>query len=424
MTMCAAIVLKDVTFPDGRIADISVCKGRVIHTGAGMACDRAIDCTGYLVLPGATDMHVHMRGGTQSAKEDWTTGSRSALAGGVTLVVDQPNTVPPLSTPDAFLKRVEDAKRNSVCNFAINSALTEITPCSRMWEAGAMAFGETFFGRSSYGDAIEPGVFEQLCDRVSRLSGLVTVHAESVSGVPGNDLGSHGEARSPQGEADAVRLVEQLNRSRCRLHFCHLSTAGAIDAVRESSIEVTPHHLFLSTESFRNGSDTRGKVNPPLRSERERKNLMSRWERIDIIASDHAPHTLAEKQVPFCDAPSGIPGVETMMPLLVAKVLDRTLPVQSLIAKTSENPARILGIHKAGFSVGDRADFALYPKTPAPIRADDLHSRCGWTPFEGINAVFPSLVIMDGSVVFDKGEFCPGNPRWFPGKGYVNVPPV
>jgi dihydroorotase len=195
-----------------------------------------------------------------------------------------------------------------------------------------------------------------------------------------------------------------------------MSTGPSVDAAT-GSIEVTPHHLFLSQEMFRI-DDTFGKVNPPLRSEKERRELFSRWQQIDVIASDHAPHTRPEKEQLFSGAPSGLPGVETMMPLLLAAVLRKTISLPDVIQKTSSNPAAILGIQPAGFSPGCRGDFALYPKQSVPIDPGLLHSRCGWTPFEGHEGVFPSCVIMDGVVVYDAGEFFCANPAWIPGKGY------
>jgi dihydroorotase len=418
MTGRAPLVLKNVALPDGRVADISIENGTVRHVGAGRAGENAIDCSGHLVLPGAMDFHVHMRGGSQSAKEDWRSGSKSALAGGVTLVVDQPNTVPPLTTPEIFAERVKEARAHSVCHFAINSAVTPDTDLKQLWAAGAMNFGETFFGPSSYGEAISEQALEQALAEIRALGGLATIHAEKIADLPDNNLEAHAQVKSPRGEIEAIRAVQQCNRSGCRLHFCHLSTAAAVNAVSESTVEVTPHHLFLSVESFSNPADPSGKVNPPLRTEGERAGLWAKWNRIDIIASDHAPHTVAEKQLPFEKAPAGIPGVETMMPLLVAKVLDKTISVASLISRTSERPAMVLGIRKSGFATGDRADFALYEKSPARIRAGDLHSRSGWSPFDGMRAVFPRMVVMGGEVVFSDGEFFEGTPQWFPGRGY------
>jgi dihydroorotase len=392
-------------------------EGKVLHTGAGVPANRTIDCTGLIVLPAAVDIHVHMRGGPQSAKEDWASGSRSAIAGGVTVVVDQPNTIPPLTTPDAFAARVQDAQTHSLCSFAINSGVTPDTPFAAMWKAGAAAFGETFFAPSSYGDAIDTCALTGSLGQIQRLGALATIHAEEVTTGDDENLRLHARLRSAEGELRAVHAVQCCNTDNCRLHFCHMSTGAAVSAA-SGTVEVTPHHLFLSHEDFAD-SDTFAKMNPPLRSEREQKDLRAQWDRIDVIASDHAPHTRAEKDVPFPSAPSGIPGVETMMPLLVAEALNGKITFMDLIRKTSTTPAALLGIPPAGFSPGDRADFALYPREIAVINPDMLHSRCGWSPFEGRPAVFPTAVIMGGDVVFEQGQFLPGHPVWYPGKGYL-----
>ena len=414
------LVLANVLLPDGRKADISIRDGRVVHAGAPMPADRVIDCTGQIVLPGAVDVHVHMRGGSQSAKEDWETGSRSALAGGVTVVVDQPNTVPPLTDPAAFSRRVADAQAHSLCSFAINSAVTPQTPVETMWEAGAMAYGETFFAPSSYGEALSAPDLSLMLGRIHALGGLATIHAESL--LPGEDTGlaAHDSLRSPEGERDAVLAVQACNTSGCRLHFCHMSSALSIAAAK-GTVEVTPHHLFLSREMARD-NDTRFKVNPPVRSARERKALFACWDRIDVIASDHAPHTKAEKAQEFSTAPSGVPGVETMVPLLMAEVLEKRLALPEVIQKTSTASAALIGIPSAGFVPGDRADFAIFPKKAVTIEADLLHSKCGWTPYEGMKAVFPGIVIRDGAVVYEDGGFTRIPPVWYTGRGYSPVP--
>jgi len=411
-----SLVLKNVSLPSGRVADISVSGGSVTHLGSAKTSDTTIDCTGFLVLPGAIDMHVHMRGGNQSQKEDWQSGSRSAIAGGVTVVVDQPNTIPPITTESVFHERLKDAQEHSLCHFAINSGASTNTPFESMWQIGAAAFGEIFFAPSSYGEAMGEATLGQVFERIGSLGALATIHAERISPVPDLDLSSHDVSRSSEGEAAAVRAVNQCNQSGCKVHFCHLSSAPSLDAAA-GSVEVTPHHLFLSKESFGH-DDAFFKVNPPLRSRHETRALWERWDRIDVIASDHAPHTIDEKNAPFIDAPSGVPGVETMMPLLVTKVLEHTISVHSLIKKTTINPAALLAIPEAGFNVGNRADFAVYPKTPIRITSDTLHSKCGWTPFENLNATFPVIVVMNGSIVFRDGEYMKGSPQWFPGHGY------
>lgn len=416
MNSLPSLVLSNVTLPSGRVLDITVAKGRVSHAGSSQPSTDVIDCTGFIVIPAAIDMHVHMRGGTQSEKEDWRSGSMSALAGGVTVVVDQPNTVPPINTPSHMHDRVCDAQKHSFCHFGINSSVSPDTPIEMMGEAGALAFGETFFAPSSYGEGIGDTGLQDALRRIHALDGLATIHAEKVSEVPDTDLVSHNLVRSPDGEVQAVKEVGKLNTAGCRLHFCHLSTKRSIDAAT-ATVEVTPHHLFLSYEDFEK-TDAFVKVNPPLRTEKEQKNLWKRWDRIDVIASDHAPHTRREKASDFSLSPSGIPGVETLVPLLLARVVQGKISLQSLIEKTSYTPADLLGIPRAGFSVGDRADFALFEKVPLPVIPEMLHSKCGWTPFEGHLALFPRMVIMGGNIVFKDGDFFRSEPLWFSGKGY------
>ena len=417
------LLLKNVHIPyglhEGRIVDISVADGIVAHAGAGGKADETIDCSGLLVLPGAVDMHVHMRGGSrESRKEDWRTGSRAALAGGVTLVVDQPNTVPPLTTTEAFLARVREAQRDSLCHFAVNAGAVPGAPLRDLRKRGAMAFGEIFLAPSTGSPGISPEELSVLLADIQSLGALATIHAEEAKGQPDVDLISHGMNRSPEGEIRAVHTVKGVAPQGMHLHLCHLSTAGAVEASVPHSSEVTPHHLLLSSKDFPT-EDPRGKVNPPLRGSAERERLFAAWDRVTVLASDHAPHTREEKGAEFSRAPAGMPGVETMIPLFIPKVLSGEITLASLVAKTSENPSRILGIPGTGFTAGQRADFALFPRETTTIHARDLNSRCGWTPFEGREAGFPSCVLIGGEVVYQDGDFTRGNPRWFPGRGYI-----
>ncbi len=434
------LALCDVEFPDGRRADIGFKSGRIVHIGAVERSDEVVRCHGMLLLPAATDMHVHMRGGSQVKKEDWQSGTRSAIAGGVTLVVDQPNTVPPLTTQLRLENRVNEAISEACCGFAINAGVTPGADLISLWSAGAMAFGELFAGPSSYGETLSSDELSKAFQIIRNVNGLATIHAEEVGTSQPDTLVAHNDNRGDQGEAAAVRKVCQLNSTGCHLHFCHLSTTAAIEAVLEqrrlstgpenklndsggpcrTSFEVTPHHLLLSHQDFAPG-DTSAKVNPPLRDKKNRQMLWNIWDLIDVIASDHAPHTVDEKAVSFLDAPSGIPGVETMVPLLLPEVQRRKHPVSSLIDKVSTRPCEVLGIPPAGFHPGERADFALYPRTITRVDPDELHSRAGWTPFAGLPAIFPELVVMEGGIIYRGGEFFNTVGRWFPGKGYPLV---
>lgn len=411
------LVLRDVSMPDGRVADISIRGGRVCHTGSPLPADRTISCRGRTVLPAAVDMHVHMRGGTQRGKEDWESGSMSAIAGGVTVIVDQPNTLPPLITAEAIRARVKEASRESRCSFGVNAGVVHGADLAALWREGAMAFGEIFSAPSSYGDGIPEEVLSLALREIRSFGALATVHAEEIGpGIP-DDLEAHDRIRSPPGEMQTVRTIASSLGPENRIHFCHLSTAGSVQAAGRNTVEVTPHHLFLSIEQSV-PDDTLRKVNPPIRHEHERKKLWNMWDRIDVIASDHAPHTLRDKDVPFGKAPSGIPGVETLLPLLFSEYLRGRISLLSLIGKTSWTPAEILGIPRAGFLPGERADFAIFGDSPVRVESDDLHSRAGWTPYEGFPAVFPDQVILGGALAYREGQFLEASPCWYPGRGY------
>ncbi len=419
MTRPVDLLLENVTLPDGRVADIAVDRGLVRHVGAPLRACESVDCSRFICMPGAVDMHVHMRGGEQAHKEDFASGTASAVAGGVTVVVDQPNTIPPLTTGERLSTRIREAAEHAVCGFAVNAGVTADADLEGMWRAGALAFGETFAAPSSYGEALSPEALTDALRRINRLGGLATIHAEEIAleGAP-QTLADHDRMRPADGEARAVAIVSGLAPPGSRIHFCHLSTAAAVDAA-QGTVEVTPHHLFLSREQF-DPADAAGKVNPPLRSETERRHLWLRWEKIDVIASDHAPHTAEEKRRAIADAPSGIPGVETMVPLLMAAVQKRQISRISVIEKTSRTPATLLGIPCAGFAPGDRADYALYPREITTIDPGTLHSRAGWSPYAGYEAVFPTEVIVQGVRAYKEGEYLAVLPRWYPAEGIIS----
>ncbi|MDH7594135.1 MAG: amidohydrolase family protein [Methanomicrobiales archaeon] len=411
------LLLKDARLPDGRIVDISISGGVVVHCGAPSGrADSIVECRRRLCLPGAIDMHVHMRGGVQAHKEDWESGTKSALAGGVTLVVDQPNTLPPVTSEARFVERVSEASEKAFTHYAINAGAAEDADLEALWRAGAMAFGEIFTATSSYSEPLKPQMLERLLHTIDRLDAVATIHAERPLSDGAESLSGHEIQRPIRGEVEAVRTVSSLSSIR-RVHFCHLSSPDSIDVAR-GSVEVSPHHLFLCLERF-DDDDPRGKVNPPLRRREVQEMLWSRWRRIDVIASDHAPHLLSEKSVPFADAPAGMPGVETMLPLLVARALKGAITLDSVVEKTVRRPAEILGISPPGFRPGCRADLALYAEGAHEIGSEILHSRAGWTPFEGMEGVFPDIVLLNGERVYDGGEFLRGEPRWFPGRGYI-----
>ena len=413
----AKTVLCDARLPDGRVADVTIVNGCISHIGSSdrVDSDEILFCHHQLLVPASIDMHVHMRDGMQASKETWESGTRSALAGGVSLVVDQPNTIPPLVTKDAFLNRLEFARNGSYTHFIVNGAITSETTAgdiSDLLNAGVLAFGEVFYGPSSYGEPVSKkdlsSAFYELSHSHSSLPSpiLATIHAETVADGCDNSLQTHDELRSIAGECaailDVTKLIREFLSPFLRAHICHISSAqglGMIAPLAYVSSEVMPHHLFLSRDML--PDEAWYKMNPPLRSEAERKRLWEWWPSIDAIASDHAPHTIAEKEEAFEMAPSGVPGVETMIPLLMAEVKAGHISLSDLIQKTVSRPAELLGISAPRICVGSRADLCLYPDAITCINAENLHSKAGWSPFEGMNAIFPSFVLLSGQVAYD-----------------------
>ena len=403
------LILSNARLPDGRIADISIDHGIITHIGSSGVADRVIDCKNRLCIPAATDMHVHMRDGPQTAKETWNTGTQAAAAGGVATVVDQPNTIPPMETVENFTARVSLASKESFCHFGINGSVTADADIPGLIQAGVLAFGEMFAAPSSYGNALTDEVIRNSLKTLTDHNMLVTVHAEEVKAGEVYSLAEHAHSRPVSGEAKTIQLVQDLAPPKAKLHICHVSGIEAFDTIK-GSFEVAPHHLFLSYEET-TPENTFWKMNPPLRSKKERLLLMQNFSKIPVIASDHAPHTIQEKSQSFSVAPSGIPGVETMMPLLMNAVAERKITLDDVIAKTVTNPCSILGIPAPSISPGSRADFAVYAETPVKISGESLHSRCGWTPYEGMPGLFPVTTVIGGVTGWHDGEFTRGGGR-------------
>ncbi|HJJ56318.1 MAG TPA: amidohydrolase family protein [Methanocorpusculum sp.] len=418
------IALISARLPNGRIADISILNGLITHIGCANSADVKVDCQNQLCIPAAIDVHVHMRDGSQSSKEDWTTGSQSAVAGGVATVIDQPNTVPPIETVSDFKSRVDMARKSSLCHYGINGSATKTSDISGLVNAGAFAFGEMFTAPSSYGYPLDINEISSVLTDINSYGSITTIHAELIKQMGVNNLSEHSLSRSVDGEADIITKINKTAPLNAKLHYCHMSGAQSIKCAlsrNNTSCEVTPHHLFLSYDQLSNQSDTLFKINPPIRTKQDQLKIWEIYDQIPIIASDHAPHTCFDKSLPFIDAPSGVPGVETMMPLLMNAVFQGKISLQSIITKTVTNPYSVFGYIPPSISVGSRADLAVYSNEPVVIHADNLHSKCGWSPYEGLPGVFPMTTIVGGSIVWHNNEFITPlrPPIWFNGKHYI-----
>ncbi len=409
--------------------------------------DLIIDAGGSLTLPAGIDVHVHFREPGMTAKENWYTGSCAAAAGGVTTVIDQPNTIPPTTDRRSFEQKLKLARKKSIVDFGINGGVTgNMEKLKELWNLGVTAFGEIFMAESTGGLNINEETFEEALVEIKRLDALATIHAEDekmrleLEGLLKGDVSPdyHSRVRPNACEAAAVqKALELISRLKVRAHFCHLSTLEAVGMIRKEKYlarkenktplftsEVTPHHLFLSTRDWERLRSF-GKMNPPLRGNHSIKALVNGINdgTIDMVASDHAPHLESEKDVDLRVAPSGVPGVETLMPLMLAAVRKNILPLSQMIMLTSWNPARAFGLDAQGkgrLEVGFDADLIIVdPRAIQPIKAEMLHSKAGWTPFEDMDAVFPQYTLSRGEVIWAE-EFInakAGRGKFLEGKG-------
>jgi dihydroorotase len=430
----ARIFMSDAIQP----AEIAVDGGKITKIGKIVAAEevnQVIDAKGALVLPGAIDVHVHFRDPGMTKKENWYTGSCAAAAGGVTTVIDHPNTIPPTIDADSFKKKKKEAKK-SIIDYGINAGVTaNLESLKSLWELGATAFGEIFMAESTGSLNVNDRILKEALPLIGKLGAVACIHAEDeetrnkyVHLLKGNLAPeSYSKSRPPLSEKIAVEKAIKFGGDT-KLHFCHISAHESLETIRKAkaenrniTCEVAPHHLFLTAKDYRR-LGTLGKMNPPLRDYHSQQSL---WKglndgAIDIVASDHAPHLEAEKMTDIWSAPAGVPGVETMMPLLLMAVKRNLLTLKRAIEVTSQNPARIFNLRKGVLAPGYDADFLIVGEM-REIRKEKMHSRAGWTPFGGMDGIFPKMTISRGEVVSEDGEIIGkrGRGRFIPGQGLV-----
>jgi dihydroorotase len=407
------MLLRNATLADGRVRDVRVDGERIAaveETIDGRDGEETIDAAGKRLLPGMIDAHVHFRQPGFAHKETWWTGTRSAAAGGVTTVVDQPNTDPPTVTGDAVDRKAALAA-DALVDYGINGGVTADWEPDSLFDRPLFALGEVFLADSTGDMGIDADRFETAVERADEEGVTVTVHAEDAdrfdaSARDRDDADAWSAYRTPEAEVAAVeRACEVAERVGTRVHIAHTSTPGGIDAASEAELtcEVTPHHLLLSRDHLED-LGTFGRMNPPLRSEDRRAAVYDRVAdgTVDLIATDHAPHTREEKDASIREAPSGVPGVETALPLVLAEVLDGELTYERVRDLTARNPAQVFDLPRKGaVEPGRDADLVLVdPEETREIRGEDRHSKCGWTPFEGWTGVFPELTMVRGTVVY------------------------
>ena len=402
------------TLPDGRTRDVRTEGERIAEIGETLPArdhERTVDADGKRLLPGMIDAHVHFREPGFSHKETWRTGSRSAAAGGVTNVVDQPNTEPPTVDGEAFDEKVELAER-SLVDFGINGGVTSEWLPKILLRRPLFALGEVFLADSTGDMGIDADLFAEALAAAADRDVPVTVHAEDAtlfneSARERDDADAWSAYRAARAEIEAIeRACRVAAEHDTDVHIAHTSTPEGIDTASDAGMtcEVTPHHMFLSRDDLPD-LGTFGRMNPPLRRENRRRKVFERVAdgTVDMIATDHAPHTREEKDASIWDAPSGVPGVETALPLLLDEVRRGNLTYERVRDLTAANPAEVFGVPEKGYiEEGTHADLVIVdPDDPREISGADLHSKCEWTPFEGMEGIFPELTVVRGTVVYE-----------------------
>ena len=379
---------------------IAVAGGRIVGIGdlSGFKAKEELDCRNLHILPGVIDSQVHFREPGATHKEDLETGSRAAVAGGVTAVFEMPNTKPETVSATALADKVSRAHHRMFCDFAFYMGGTRenvgaITALERL----PASAGIKVFAGSSTGDLLvedEAGL-EAI---ISRLTRRAAFHSEDearlrarVSHQRAGDPSSHPVWRDEEAAVISTkRLIKLAQKHNKRIHVLHISTAEELPllaAARDvATVEATPHHLTLSADDYAT-LGTKLQMNPPVRDRRHRNALWAAIANglVDVLGSDHAPHTLEEKAKPYPSSPSGMTGVQTLVPIMLNHVNQGSLSLARLVDLTAHGPQRIFNLRNKGrIALGYDADFTIVDlKRKETISNSWIESRCGWTPYDG-----------------------------------------
>ncbi|MEF2071955.1 dihydroorotase [Consotaella aegiceratis] len=404
------------------IRDVGIRDGRIAHIGSigPEAAGEVVDCTGLHVLPGVIDSQVHFREPGATHKEDLETGSRAAVLGGVTCVFEMPNTNPLTTDEAALADKVARGRDRMHCDFAFwvggtHENAADVADLERLPGAAGI---KVFMGSSTGTLLVEDDAGVR--DILKRTRRRAAFHSEDEyrlrdrldERVEG-DASSHPVWRDAQAALQCTeRLVAIAEETGARIHVLHISTAEEIAFLARhkdhATCEATPHHLTLSAEDYAR-LGTLIQMNPPVRDARHRDGVWHGIEQgiVDVLGSDHAPHTLEEKLKPYPQSPSGMIGVQTLVPIMLDHVAQGRLSLARFIDLTSAGPQRIFGLAGKGrIAVGYDADFTVVDlKRQETIRNEWIGSRSQWTPYDGKTVTgWPIGTFVRGRRIMWEGE--------------------
>jgi len=407
-------VVEGKLFFQGRLhkACVGIEEGRIAAVKKVLKGDEHYDFGDRLILPGAVDPHVHFRDPGSTHKEDFSSGSLSALHGGVTCVLDMPNTQPPIVDVEALREKRERVRGRSWVDYGLYAGIAPGTDVASLSTCRAY---KVFMGSSTQSVLLHGD--EELAramDAVGRTGKVVSVHAEDEGMLVRMDersLRDHEACRPRQAETGAIERLLTF-QDRARINVCHVSCPESLALLKggRMTFEVTPHHMLLDSSM---DLGPWGKVNPPLRRKADREALFAAFCRgeVPMLATDHAPHAPEEKERDFGEAPSGLPGVETGFSMMLALVKRGFLSLDVLINAASTVPAQTFGLNKGEIAEGRDADLVVIdPREIVRLQGRRLHSKCGWTPYEGREALFPQAVFLRGKPILMDGSTLTDHP--------------
>jgi dihydroorotase len=388
--------------PSGPIlADVAVRDGKIVGIGSYPNASERIDCTGLDVLPGVIDSQVHFREPGLEHKEDLETGSRAAVMGGVTAVFEMPNTNPNTDTAERVADKLERAHHRMWCDhaFYVGATADNAEHLGELEKIPGTAGIKIFMGASTGSLLVSEDA--DLARVLAQGNRRVAIHAEDEARMNDRkdlrvegDASSHPVWRDDESAMLATRRILRLaSEARRPIHILHVTTPAELELIAQyrdiATCEVTPQHLTLRGEDAYPRLGSYAQMNPPIRSGAHVDGLWH-WLRQgvpDVIGSDHAPHTIAEKARIYPASPSGMPGVQTLLPLMLDHVANGRMTLDRLIDMTSAGPQRIFGlVGKGRIAVGYDADFSIVDlKAKWTVSESWLESRCGWSPFTGMD---------------------------------------
>ncbi len=404
--------------------DVAASGGRIAALGDLGSADAAetIDARGLHVLPGVIDTQVHFREPGLEHKEDLASGTAAAALGGVAAVFEMPNTSPSTTTAEALRDKLQRAAGRAWTDhaFFMGAAAENAEELSSLERLPGCCGVKIFMGSSTGSLLVEDD--DTLLRVLRNGSRRVAVHAEDEARMrerfdlvrDGADVSMHPVWRDEVTALTATRrLLGLARRAGRRVHVLHVTTADEVPLLAANkdlaTMEVTPQHLTLSAPECYERLGSKAQMNPPIREARHREAL---WQAlrdgiVDVVGSDHAPHSLEEKAGDYPRTPSGMPGVQTLLPLLLDHLAAGRLTLERLVDLTSAGPQRIYGIAGKGrIAVGYDADFTLVDLgARREITADWLASKCGWSPFEGMTVTgWPKATVVRGAIVMREDE--------------------